>query len=202
MASERVSCHFKFDDNLEATDPYPFSLLDPRSWRFTVNRLAYELADRYPFIPESGRRLMRLRSYLRRAMAGTLKPGEPPADARVLNLEPGEWVEVRPAKEIQATLDARGRLRGLVFMPEMQQFCGRRFRVFKKVKTIVLETNQEMRKIGSPTVFLEGSLCDGSYHGECDRACFCFWREEWLRRIPAPADAGGAATPEPAVPKL
>jgi hypothetical protein len=193
---QQVSCHFKFDDNLEATDPYPFSLTDPLSWRFTVNRLAYELGDRHPWIPGSGRKVMRVRSYIRRAMAGTLKPGEAPADARVLNLEPGEWVEVRPAKEIQATLDARGRLRGLIFMAEMQQFCGKRFRVFKKVKTIVLETNQEMRKIGSPTVFLEGALCDGSYHGGCDRTCFMFWREEWLRRIPPPGNAGGTAPPE------
>ena len=74
-------------------------------------------------------------------------------------------------------------------MPEMQQFCGRRLRVFKKVKTIVLETNQEMRKIGSPTVFLENVFCDGSYHGGCDRACFMFWREEWLRRVPAPVES-------------
>jgi len=196
--AEKYRCTFTFADTLEATDPYPFSLLDPRSWRFTLNRKAYELGERFPFIPESGRKVMRFRSFIRRAMAGTLRPGDPPADIRVLNLEPGEWVEVRPAKEIQATLDSRGRLRGLIFMPEMQQFCGRRFRVFKKVKNIVLETNQEMRTIGSPTVFLEGVWCDGSYHAGCDRACFCFWREEWLRRIPTPADAGGATVPESA----
>jgi len=194
MAPERICCTFTFEDNLEATDPYPFSLIDPRSWRFTVNRISYELGSRYPFIPESGRWIMRLRSLIRRAIKGTLTPGKPPADARVLNLEPGEWVEVRPAKEIQATLDARGRLRGLIFMAEMHQFCGRRFRVFKKVKTIVLETNQEMRKIGSPTVFLDGVWCDGSCHGGCDRACFCFWREEWLRRVPGPGPDTGSVT--------
>ncbi|MDD1659741.1 MAG: hypothetical protein LUQ62_00875, partial [Methanomicrobiales archaeon] len=192
----KYSCTFTFADTLEATDPYPFSVLDRRSWRFTVNRKVYEIGERHPVIPEIARRIMRLRLLYRRAMAGTLRPGDTPADARILNLEPGEWVEVRPLREIQATLDSRGRLRGLLFMQEMQQFCGGRFRVFKKVKNIVLETNQEMRTIGSPTVFLEGVWCDGSSHGGCDRACFSFWREEWLRRVPAP-DAEGTGAPAP-----
>jgi hypothetical protein len=33
----------------------------------------------------------------------------------VLNLQPGEWVEVRSAREIFATLDGRDELRGLHF---------------------------------------------------------------------------------------
>jgi hypothetical protein len=48
-----------------------------------------------------------------------------------LNLHAGELVEVRSEPEILATLDAEGRLDGLPFMPEMLQYCGQRFRVFK-----------------------------------------------------------------------
>jgi hypothetical protein len=101
----------------------------------------------------------------------------------VLNLNVGEIVEVRSAKEILATLDRQGKLRGLSFAPEMMRFCGRRFMVYKKLGKIILESTGELRKIKTPTVLLDGVLCDGKAHGGCDRSCFCFWREEWLRKV-------------------
>jgi hypothetical protein len=100
-----------------------------------------------------------------------------------LNLQPGEIVEVRSEKEIFATLDRDGKLRGLRFTPEMSKYCGRRFRVYKLLRKIIIETTGEMRTIKSPTVLLKGVICDGSAHGGCDRACFCFWRETWLKRV-------------------
>jgi hypothetical protein len=66
----------------------------------------------------------------------------------------------------------------------MEQYCGGSFRVFKKVKTIKLEDTGEVRQLKSPTVFLEDVYCDGKRHQGCDRACFHFWREAWLKRIP------------------
>ena len=47
------------------------------------------------------------------------------------DLRAGDWVEVRSSEEILATLDERGRLEALPFMPEMLQYCGKRFRVYK-----------------------------------------------------------------------
>jgi len=101
-----------------------------------------------------------------------------------LNLQPGDWVEVRSAKEIFATLDAQDKLKGLRFTREMAKFCGKRFRVYKLLKKIILEATGELRKIKAPTVLLENVFCDGSAHADCDRSCFCYWREQWLRRIP------------------
>ena len=102
-----------------------------------------------------------------------------------LNLQPGEWVEVRSIDEINLTLDERQKYKGLYFMPEMEQFCGKKFRVFKKAQTIKLESNGEVRKLKSPSVFLEGVYCTGEGRNEgCDRACFHFWREAWLKRVP------------------
>ena len=101
---------------------------------------------------------------------------------RRLNLNIGDYVEVRSAKEILATLDSKGKLRGLTFTPEMMKFCGRRFRVYKKLNRIILEATGELRQIKSPTVLLEGVFCDGQAHARCDRSCFCFWREKWLTR--------------------
>jgi hypothetical protein len=100
-----------------------------------------------------------------------------------LALKAGDWVEVRSAKEIFSTLDQHGKLKGLGFTPEMVKFCGKRFKVYKRLENIILESTGELRRIKSPTVLLEGVFCDGEAHGKCDRSCFCFWREAWLRRI-------------------
>jgi hypothetical protein len=99
-----------------------------------------------------------------------------------LNLRPGDWIEVKPFDEIFATLNAEGMHRGLVFTKEMMQYCGRKFKVFKKLEKIVLESTGEMRIMKTPTVILENCFCHGEAHGNCDRTCFCFWREVWLRR--------------------
>jgi len=100
-----------------------------------------------------------------------------------LNLQPREWVEVRLLKEIFATLDEQGKLRGLRFTREMEKFCGKRFKVYKRLEKIILEATGELRRIRTPTVLLEGVFCDGKAHGGCDRSCFCFWREAWLKRL-------------------
>jgi hypothetical protein len=105
------------------------------------------------------------------------------ADAS-LNLQPGEWIQVRPESEILSTLDEKGKLKGVAFMPEMKKFCNKKFKVFKRVEKIRVESSGEIRKIKNPTVFLEGVVCDGEISGPCDRACFCWWREAWLKRVP------------------
>lgn len=100
----------------------------------------------------------------------------------VLNLQPSEWVKVRSPEDIFATLDARGKNKGLSFTREMLKFCGREFKVYKRLSRMVLEATGEMRTMRAPTVLLEGVFCDGEFHGGCDRSCFCFWREAWLER--------------------
>jgi len=110
-------------------------------------------------------------------------PGTASCSPDSLNLQPGDWVEVRPLKEILAMLDENRKSRGLLWMGGMEQFCGKKLRVFKKVEIISLETTGELRKLTSPTVFLEGAYCDGTCVGGCDRSCFHFWRESWLKKV-------------------
>ncbi|MEM3697171.1 MAG: hypothetical protein QXQ94_06700 [Candidatus Bathyarchaeia archaeon] len=98
-----------------------------------------------------------------------------------LNLKPGEFVEVKSIKEILKTLDSRGRNRGLEFMPEMLKYCGKRFRVFKRVDKMIDATGR-IRPIHN-TVILDGVTCDGSAHRGCQKTCFCLWREIWLKRV-------------------
>lgn len=54
-------------------------------------------------------------------------------------LKPGDWVEVKTPQDIAETLDAEGTLDWLSFMPEMVEFCGRRFRVLRQAFKTCLE---------------------------------------------------------------
>ncbi len=106
----------------------------------------------------------------------------------------GDLVEVRSKEEILATLDAKGRLEGLPFMPQMFRYCGRRFQVFKRAhKTCdTIAYNWD-----SPGRSLPGSVhlnlrCDGKAYGGCQAACLIFWKEAWLKSA-----AGGEEHPAP-----
>ncbi len=100
----------------------------------------------------------------------------------VLNLQPGEIAEVRSEEEIAETLDENGKNGGLWFMPEMRRYYGQRFKVYKRVERIIMEATGEYRRMKN-TVLLEGVICDGSEHHGCDRSCFHYWRESWLKRV-------------------
>jgi hypothetical protein len=96
----------------------------------------------------------------------------------------GHWVEVRSKEEILATLDSEGRLEGMPFMPEMLQYCGRRFRIFKRADKTCDPARQPwtIRRL-KDSVHLEGLRCDGSGHGGCEAGCLLFWKEAWLKPV-------------------
>lgn len=96
-------------------------------------------------------------------------------------LVPGDWVEVRSEAEITATLDHRGTLDELPFMPEMWRFTGRRFRVKSRADRTVVDGHGVRRM--ERAVHLDGLTCDGAGHGGCQRSCVLFWKEAWLRRV-------------------
>ncbi len=111
--------------------------------------------------------------------------------SHVLDLKAREWVEVRSKEEILATLDEHGRLENLPFMPEMLEYCGRKFRVFKRAdKTCDNIQAWSIRRMKN-VVHLEGVRCDGMGHGGCQAGCLIFWKEAWLRRA-----ASSAVPPE------
>jgi hypothetical protein len=101
-----------------------------------------------------------------------------------LNLQAGDWVEVRSIDEISLTLDENRKYKGLLFMPEMEKFCGKKFKVFKIAKIIKLESTGEVRRLGNPSIFLDDVYCNGESHEGCDRSCFHSWNEAWLKRVP------------------
>jgi hypothetical protein len=113
----------------------------------------------------------------------------------VLALRVGEFVEVRSEEEILRTLDSRGTLDSLPFMPEMLPFCGKRFRVYKRADkacdTIDWGTPRRMKD----AVHLEGLRCNGAAHGGCQAACLIYWKEAWLKRVVGPSNASTPIEP-------
>jgi hypothetical protein len=107
--------------------------------------------------------------------------------AMQLDLRPGEWVAVRDEAEILTTLDDRGTLDAVPFMPEMLAHCGQRYRVYKRAdKTCDTVTWTGLRSM-ERTVHLDMLRCDGSSHGGCQAGCLLFWKEAWLKRVPPPS---------------
>jgi hypothetical protein len=95
----------------------------------------------------------------------------------------GELVEVRSREEILATLDETGKLNSMPFMPEMLQYCGKRFRVFKRAdKTCDNIKQWSIRRVKN-AVHLAGVRCDGASHSNCDAGCLLFWNEAWLKKV-------------------
>lgn len=100
-------------------------------------------------------------------------------------LQAGDVVEVLAFDEIEKTLDANGKTGGLKFLRPMEDYSGRRMRVLKPVRRILDEHDHVMRKIAK-TVVLDGGICHGRgiYGREgCDRCCYFFWKEDWLRKV-------------------
>ena len=104
------------------------------------------------------------------------------------SFRPGDEVFVRTPAEILATLDARGALRGLPFMPEMVDACGQRFRVARRLEKTCVEGYLNRRFPENDVVFLDTMRCSGDHHDACKRGCMVFWKESWLRRA-SPGEA-------------
>lgn len=110
-----------------------------------------------------------------------------------LNLQSGEWVNVKSTEEIQATLNPEGINCGLAFRPNMAEAIGGRYQVAFPVQKIILEQTGKMVHL-SNTVALKGVVCQGVCAANCPRAEYLYWRESWLQRVDAGAEAEQAVT--------
>lgn len=114
-------------------------------------------------------------------------------------LRPGDVVRVREPADIEATLDASGRLNGLPYMPEMLDWMGRDLVVDRRIDKINdwMGGNELRRTTGLVT--LVAVRCSGTGHGGCQAGCQILWNERWLQRVPraigTKAAPDGAAQP-------
>jgi hypothetical protein len=114
-----------------------------------------------------------------------------PSVNQKLHLRVGEWVIVRPAAEILATLDSNARFEELPLMPQMLQHCGIKFRVKKRAHKLCDTVNNTGGRQMSDAVILGDLRCDGQAYGGCELECTIVWKEAWLRR----ADENEPASP-------
>jgi hypothetical protein len=98
-------------------------------------------------------------------------------------LRQGDLVEVKGPSEILATLDERGALTDLPFMPEMAPYCGRRFTVERRAEKVCDTIHYTGSRRLHDSVLLEDLRCDGSGHDGCQAECRLFWKEAWLRKV-------------------
>jgi hypothetical protein len=106
-----------------------------------------------------------------------------------LNLQPGEWVRVKPWEEIEATLTTEAKNRGLSFDIEMVPFCGQVTQVRGRVARIIEEHTGRMLRFRSDCIKLEGVVCSGELSTGrffCPRKIYPYWREAWLERVDRP----------------
>ena len=112
----------------------------------------------------------------------TPRPGEAADDSDIAE---GDIVEVLPWEEIRKTLNASNCYKGLEFMMGMKKFCGKRLKVLRTVRAIHDERTRGMVRIKDCYILVD-CLCDGKgmYIIEgCDRCCYYFWKDVWLKKL-------------------
>jgi hypothetical protein len=121
------------------------------------------------------------------AIASTASKADAAAESRTTAaaapLQSGDMVRVRSKDEIQKTLNNWNQLNRCSFMEEMWPHCGTTRRVLKRVERFLDERDYLIKKCKG-ILILDNVLCQGTKDfGSCDRACFFFWREEWLEKV-------------------
>jgi hypothetical protein len=121
-----------------------------------------------------------------------------PTPTGTLGLKPGDRVRIKSKEEIEATLDKKGRNRGLLFDVELTPYCGSVQTVRGVVRRFIDEATGCVREAKEPCVVLNGVTCKGEYSTcrlMCPRAIPSYWREIWLEKVeivgPLPAEKPG-----------
>ena len=68
-------------------------------------------------------------------------------------------------------------------MPQMLEFCGRRFQVHKHVHKLCSFATRPAGNRMSNAVNLKDVQCDGQAYGGCEMRCMILWKEAWLKRL-------------------
>ena len=102
-----------------------------------------------------------------------------------LNLQPGDYVEIKSAAEIAQTLDSSGRNRGLMCDHGMCKFSGGTFRVHSRLDRMISELTGQMHQVPSTVILDQLECLCWNVTGGCPRQDLMYWRELWLNRAGA-----------------
>ena len=122
---------------------------------------------------------------------GTIPAGQS-TPTESLNLQPGELVRVKPHEEILGTITADLKNRGMIWDAELVPFCGKTYRVHKRVTRLINEKTGEMMEMKNPCIILASVMCQSRYSNcrmFCPRGIYPYWREIWLERVTPVAGA-------------
>ena len=120
-----------------------------------------------------------------------------------MRLKVGDRVRVRSQAEILATLDERGCLEGLPFMPQMLGACGKNFRVSKRAHKLCDTAHATGARRMPDAVLLDQMRCDGQVYGGCEMECMIVWKEAWLERLDDASQAApSSSAPSPQLQQL
>lgn len=160
----------------------PLSFLDLMSYFRDIRAKTYTIRELTRVL--SYALFLRLRYYLTGTPFSYLEGQQAQTPDESLNLQPGEWVQVKTEEEIKDTLDRSGMNRGLRFTTDMISYCGGTYRVLRRLEKMIHEPTRKLIHLRN-TVILEDSTCKGCHilKGGCPRENFNFWREIWLKRI-------------------
>jgi hypothetical protein len=75
-------------------------------------------------------------------------------------------------------------------MPEMFNYCGRRFQVYKRAHKTCDTVSGNMLNRRLPEGIHLDLRCNGQAHGGCQAGCLIFWKQAWLK--PIEQDSAGA----------
>ena len=95
----------------------------------------------------------------------------------VLDIQPGELVQIKNKHEIEQTLNSQFKNRGLWFDKEMTRFCGGTYRVRARVDRQIDERTGKMTAFGTPCITLEGVTATGEYFEFAPLDERIYWRE-------------------------
>ncbi len=126
-------------------------------------------------------------------------PDGAPTPVATLDLAPGELVQIKPYPEILKTLNESSRNRGLFWDAEEVPYCGKQYRVLKRVERIINERTGKMQEMKTPCVILDSVICESRYSEcrlYCPRSIYPYWREIWLERVAQPTPTS-SSTPHP-----
>jgi hypothetical protein len=92
-------------------------------------------------------------------------------------------VRIKSKHEIEQTLNAEFKNRGLWFDKEMTRFCGGEHRVRARVNRQIDERTGKMMTFTNPCITLEDVTATGEYHEFAPLDERIYWREIWLERV-------------------
>ncbi len=96
----------------------------------------------------------------------------------------GQMVRILEPEKIYKTLDHQNKLDGILFMDQMEKYCGKEYTVIKVVKTFEFE--KLLLRARLPIYMLDGLMCNGEsklLEHKCDLCCYFMWHEDWIEKL-------------------